>query len=266
MDTWRGQWALVTGASAGIGWALAEELATSGANLVLTARRRERLEELAGKLRATNGIHAEIVTADLAQTTGPAEIFSFTEQKRIAVDLLVNNAGFGAYGEFYATKLAGQLGMVQVNCSAVVHLTHLYLPQMVDRRRGHILIVASTAAFQPVPYISAYAATKAFDLFFAEGLAEEAARYGVHVCALCPGPTATEFGEVAGTPVSKRGEKLGVQDAREVARVGLMGLAAGKTCVISGFKNRISAQAHRFLPRRTVTGVAERVLRPKHLK
>ncbi|HUY12301.1 MAG TPA: SDR family oxidoreductase [Terriglobia bacterium] len=266
MDLWRGKWALVTGASAGIGWALAEELATGGANLVLTARRRERLEELAAKLRAANGANVEIVTADLALATGPEEIFSFTEQKRIAVDLLVNNAGFGAYGEFYGTKLAGQLGMVQVNCSAVVHLTHLYLPQMVERRRGHILIVASTAAFQPVPYISAYAATKAFDLLFAEGLAEEVARYGVHVCALCPGPTATEFGEVAGTPKSKDGEKLGEQDAREVARVGLAGLATGKTCVISGFKNRISAQAHRFLPRSTAARVAERVLRPKYLK
>ncbi|MGH9452547.1 MAG: SDR family NAD(P)-dependent oxidoreductase [Terriglobia bacterium] len=266
MDVWRGKWALITGASAGIGRALAEELAAGGANLVLTARRRERLEELAGKLGAANGVNVEIVTADLAQATGPEEVFIFTEQKGIAVDLLVNNAGFGLYGEFQGTKLASQLGMVQVNCAAVVHLTRLFLPQMVERHRGHILIVASTAAFQAVPYIATYAATKAFDLFFAEGLGEEVARYGVRVCALCPGPTATEFSEVAGTPKSKAGEKLGVQEARQVARAGLEGLAAGKTCVISGFKNQLGAQAHRFLPRRTITGAAERIYRPEHLE
>ncbi|MGH9432647.1 MAG: SDR family NAD(P)-dependent oxidoreductase [Terriglobia bacterium] len=266
MNEWRGKWALVTGASAGIGWALAEELAAGGTHLVLTARRRERLEELAGKLRAAHGINVEMVTADLAQPTGPEELFLFTEQKGIAVDLLVNNAGFGLYGEFQSTQLATQLGMVQVNCAAVVHLTHLFLPPMLDRHRGHILIVASTAAFQAVPYISTYAATKAFDLFFAEGLGEEVARFGIRVCALCPGPTATEFGKVAGTPKSKAGEKLGVQDARRVAQAGLEGLAAGKTCVISGFKNQLGAQAHRFLPRRTITGAAERVYRPEHLK
>lgn len=266
MDVWRGKWALVTGASAGIGRALAEELAAGGTNLVLTARRRERLEELGAKLRTASGVSVEIVTADLAQPAGPEEVYLFTEQKGIAVDLLANNAGAGVYGEFQDTKLASQLDMVNVNCAAVVHLTHLFLPQMLERHQGHILVVASTAAFQAVPYISTYAATKAFDLFFAEGLGEEVSRYGVHICALCPGPTATEFGEVAGTPRSKGAEKLGVQDPRQVARVGLEGLAAGKTCVISGFKNQLGAQAHRFLPRRTITGAAERVYRPEHLK
>jgi uncharacterized protein len=266
MDEWRGKWGLVTGASSGIGWALAEELAARGANLVVTARRRERLENLAGKLRSAHGVNVEMVTADLAQPAGPEDVFLFTQQKSINVHLLVNNAGFGVYGEFHGTTLASQLGMVQVNCAAVVHLTHLFLPQMLERRRGRILIVASTAAFQAVPYISTYAAAKAFDLFFAEGLGAEAARFGVRVCALCPGPTATEFGQVAGSPKSKAGEKLGVQDARQVAVAGLDGLAAGKTCVISGFKNQLGAQGHRFLPRRLVTSIAERVYRPGSLK
>src|SRR5258707_15575087 len=195
---WRGKWALVTGASAGIGKALAEELAHGGTNLVLTARRRERLEALAQKLRATHKIQAESFVADLTQASAPKEIFDFTEGMGLAVDLLVNNAGFGQYGALHEVEVGKLLDMVQVNCRAVLHLTRLYLPGMVARRGGDVLIVASTASFQAVPYISTYAATKAFDLLFAEGLAEEVKPYGVRVCALCPGSTETEFQEVAG--------------------------------------------------------------------
>ena len=145
--------------------------------------------------------------------------------------MLVNNAGFGHYGAFHEEPLEPQLGMVQVNCAAVVQLTHLYLPAMVQRQRGDILIVASTASFQAVPYIAVYAATKAFDLLFAEALAEEVRAKGVHVCALCPGSTTTEFHQVAGQPDHLKRRQ---ETAEKVARVGLEALAGGKSYVISG--------------------------------
>ncbi len=154
------------------------------------------------------------------------------------VELLVNNAGFGAFGFIHEIPAERLLEMVQVNCSAVVHLTRLYIPPMVERRHGDVLIVASTAAYQPVPFNSVYAATKAFDLLFAEGIAEEVRPFGVHVCALCPGPTATEFQEVAQQP--NRVFKV-AETADKVARVGLEGLAKGKSFVISGAMNRLMA-------------------------
>ena len=200
MDRWKGKWALITGASAGIGKALAQQLAAGGANLVLTARRKDRLEQLAADLRTRNGVAVGTFPADLAQPGAPDSLFAYTQGKGIAIELLANNAGFGAYGKFEEMPLRRQLDMVQVNISAVIHLTHLYLPQMIARRHGDVLIVASTAGFQAVPYITTYAATKSFDLFFAEALAEEMRPYGVRVCALCPGATETEFQDVAAQP------------------------------------------------------------------
>src|SRR3984893_18642010 len=176
---WAGKGALVTGASAGIGVALARELAAGGTNLVLTARRKERLEKLAQELSAAHKIRVELVAAALAQTAAPPEIFAFTQAKQIPVDLLINNAGFGAYGTFASVETQKLLDMVTVNCSAVVHLTRLYLPEMLQRRRGDVLIVASTASFQAVPFISTYAATNAFALLFAEGLADEGRPHGI---------------------------------------------------------------------------------------
>ena len=260
MNQWRGKWALVTGASAGIGWALAEQLAAGGTNLVLTARRRERLEELAEQLRSKHNVQVELVVTDLARPSAPDEIFAFTRGKGIAVELLVNNAGFGAYGEFARISLARQLEMIQVNICAVIHLTHLYLPAMIERRRGDILIVASTAAFQGVPYITTYAATKAFDLLFAEALAEEVRPHGVRVCALCPGSTTTEFHEVAGQPERTWRKR---EPAGKVARVGLEALARGKSYVISGLGNFLGTHGQRLAPRRLVTRVAASLFRPQ---
>jgi len=260
---WRDQWALVTGASAGIGSALAEELAEGGAHLVLTARRAERLDDLATRFRAKYNVSVESVVADLEDRHGPDQIYAFTQQKGIALDVLINNAGFGAYGEFRTSNLERHLGMVQVNCAAVVHLTRLYLPAMVQRRRGHILILSSTASFQAVPYLSTYAATKAFDLLFAEGLAEEVARFGVHVCALCPGSTESEFTQVADSP-GPFGVR--VETAEQVARVGLRALADGKHSFVSGFINRMNVELQRLAPRRLVTAAAERIFRPKDLR
>ncbi|MGB6430533.1 MAG: SDR family oxidoreductase [Candidatus Acidiferrales bacterium] len=260
MNTWRGKWALVTGASAGIGKALATELAAGGANLVLTARRRDRLEQLAAELSAKHGVRAEVCAADLGTPAAPREIFHFTASRGIDVDVLINNAGFGATGEFTAIPIERQLEMVQVNCAAVTHLTQLYLGGMVARRRGYVMILASTAAFQGVPYLSVYAATKGFDLLLAEGLAEEMRPYGVRVCALCPGQTESEFFQVAGTSANKRSGK---QTAEKVARTGLVALAKGKSFVISGVMNKLMAESERLMPRRIVASVAGSMYRPK---
>jgi uncharacterized protein len=260
MNTWQGKWALITGASAGIGTAIARELAAGGTNLILTARRRDRLAGLATELSDKHKIRTLVCVADLAQPLGPQQIFSFTQEKNIDIDLLVNNAGFGAYGEFHKVALDRLVEMTQVNVSAVVHLTHLFLPGMIARRSGDILILASTAAFQPVPYISTYAATKAFDLFFAEGLAEEVRGYGVRVCALCPGSTETEFFKVAG---QRNHTRRSPETPEKVAHVGLAALAAGKTSVVSGFMNKVGAEIVRLVPRRTVSRIAAGIFRPK---
>lgn len=261
MLPWSKQWALVTGASAGIGRALAEELARNSTNLVLTARRTDRLEALALQLSATHKIQTKVFPADLTQADAPQRIFEFTQENGLEIAVLINNAGFGAYGEFHTVHVQKFLDMVQVNCSAVVHLTHLYLPQMLARRRGHILIVASTASFQPVPYISTYAATKAFDLLFAEGLAEELKPYGIRVCALCPGSTESEFGEVAGQ-TNVAASKRHRETAEKVARTGLRALAAGKSSVISGLPNYLGVVGQRLAPRRFVARVAARMFKP----
>lgn len=256
---WAGKWALVTGASAGIGVALAEELGKGGTSLVLTARRKDRLDDLRQRLTSTYKVRTEVFPADLADPSAPERIFAFTRDKGIEVELLINNAGFGKYGEFPGVEKRRLLDMVEVNCAAVVHLTHLYLQGMVRRHRGDILILASTASFQAVPYISTYAATKAFDLLFAEGLAEEMKPYGIRVCALCPGSTESEFHVVAGQ------DKFihRAESAQKVAQTGLRALAAGKSYVISGLGNYLGAHGERLVPRRFVTRIAAGMFKPK---
>ncbi len=257
--SWKGQWALVTGASSGIGQAMARELAAGGAKLVLTARRADRLQAFAAELSTEFSTEVEIFAADLEKPEAPAEILEFTNSKSINPALLVNNAGFGIFGEFREMDLARQLAMIQVNCSAVVAMTSLYLPAMIARGSGDVLIVASTASFQAVPYQTAYAATKAFDLIFAEGIAEEVKRFGVRVCALCPGQTKSEFHEIANEPIPKQ---MSVHTAREVARIGLDAMAAGKHHVICGVSNRLGMELQRLAPRRLVTAISERLFRP----
>ena len=259
-NEWHDKWALVTGASAGIGVAFATQLAAGGTHLVLTARRGDRLEELSRKLKDAHGIQTEIFVADLAQPDAPEQIYSFTRQKGIAIDLLINNAGFGQYGELTQVKPQRLLDMVQVNCTAVVHLTRLYLPDMIARRRGDVLILASTASFQAVPYISTYAATKSFDLLFAEGLAEEMRPHNIRVCALCPGTTESEFHAVAGQEQFTGKHRM--ETAEKVARTGLQALAASKSHVISGLGNYLGANVQRIVPRRTVARIAASMFRP----
>jgi uncharacterized protein len=262
-NEWKGKWGLVTGASAGIGVAIARKLAAGGTHLVLTARRRDRLDELAAELSAKHQIRTEVIAADLSQPEAPEKIYSGTRQKGIEIELLINNAGFGQYGELPTVETQRLLDMVQVNCVAVVHLTRLFVADMVARGRGDILILASTASFQAVPYISTYAATKAFDLLFAEGLAEEMKPHGIRVCALCPGSTESEFHVVAGQEKFTMKQQ---ETAEKVARTGLQALAAGKSYVISGFRNYLGAQSQRLVPRRLVSKIAAGMFRPSKNK
>ncbi len=239
------RWALITGASSGIGTALARELAARGAKLILTARRRDRLEALAAEF-AAKGTETRIIVADLNDPAAPQQIFDATEGAGLAVDILINNAGLGLYGAFHANDSAHEFSQVRVNCEAVVHLSRLFVPRMVERRRGWVLVVASTASFQPVPYLTTYAATKAFDRFFALGLAAEVAQFGVKVTALCPGTTESEFFEVAHAG-KFRGRKL--QSAEEVARLGIDALARGHRTIIPKTERQVH-RASRPIPSR----------------
>jgi uncharacterized protein len=258
-----GKWALVTGASAGIGAALARELARNGAKLILTARRKDRLEALAAELTA-QGTEVRIVLADLTQPSAPQAIYDATAGAGLEVDILVNNAGLGQYGEFASADIAQEISQVRVNCDAVVHLSRLFVPAMVERRRGWVLVVASTASFQPVPFLSTYAATKAFDRMFALGLAEEVAPSGVKVTALCPGPTHSEFFEVAGADKFPGAKKMirKNQSAEEVARFGLAALVRGKRTIIPYFGGRFTALMVRFLPVGLITYFVAKQARP----
>jgi uncharacterized protein len=255
----QGKWALVTGASAGIGVALASELASHGAKLILTARRKERLEALAAELTG-KGTEVRIVTADLNDPAAPQQIYGATEGAGLAVDILINNAGLGLFGAFTQGDMDQELSQVRVNCEAMVRLTRMFVPRMVERRRGWVMVLASTASFQPVPYLSTYAATKAFDRFFALGLAAEVARFGVKVTALCPGPTESEFFDVAKAGIFKA---RGYQSAEEVARLGVDALARGQRTIIPYFAGRFNALLVRFLPVGLISYFIEKSARPK---
>jgi uncharacterized protein len=257
-SVFRGKWALVTGASAGIGAALARELASHGAKLILTARRKERLETLAAELTA-QGTEVQIVVADLNDPSAPQQIYDATVGSGLMVDVVVNNAGLGQYGAFVSNPVEQEMSQVRVNCESMVRLTRLFVPHMIERRRGWILILASTASFQPVPYLSTYAATKAFDRFFALGLAAEVARFGVKVTALCPGPTESEFFDVANAGAFKSR----VQSAEEVSRIAVAALARGQRTIIPYFSGWFTAQLVRFLPVGLITYFVEKAARPK---
>ncbi len=253
------KWALITGASSGIGAALARELAAHGAKLILTARRRDRLDTLAAELNA-KGSETRIIVADLNDPSAPQQIFDATEGAGLVVDVLVNNAGLGQFGAFVASNPDQLFSQVRVNCEAVVRLSRLFLPRMVERRRGWMLVVASAASFQPVTYLSTYAATKAFDRFFALGVAAEVARFGVKVTALCPGTTESEFIEVAhANQFLNRNQ----QSAEDVARIGIAALARGQHTISTNLIGKLRSCLVRFLPIDLITGFVEKFARPK---
>jgi hypothetical protein len=248
--------ALITGASTGIGLELARIFAREGYELALVARNQKRLEELARELKPAS---VQVIAKDLSLPDAPEEI----QRSVPRVDVLVNNAGFGVYGKFAETSLAEELNMMQLNMSALVALTKLYLSGMVAARSGRIMNVASTAAFQPGPLMAIYYATKAFVLSFSEAIGNELEGTGVTVTALCPGPTATEFQERAQLhDVALL--KLNVMDARTVAEAGYRGLMAGKAVVIPGLQNKLMAQSLRFSPRSMVTKIVRRMQEQPH--
>jgi hypothetical protein len=251
---------LVTGASSGIGLELARSFAGGGSDLVLVARTRERLESLATELSERHGVSARVEPADLADPAAPAALAARLAAVGVAVDVLVNNAGFGALRPFAATESATHLEMVQVNVAALTELTHRFLPEMLERRRGGVLNVASTAGFQPGPGMAVYYATKAYVISFSEALSEEVRGSGVTVTCLCPGATATAFGERAGNADSLL-FRLGAMSAAEVAAAAVRGFRAGKTLVVPGLRNKLGVAALRLAPRAFVRRVVARLNR-----
>lgn len=249
---------LVTGASSGIGRELARCFATEGCRLVLLARKRHALQELADELRTDYKTTSEILPADLAEPGTPNRIFEHFRVNGTKIDVLVNNAGFGTHGAFLSTPAERQIDMVQVNVTALMHLTRLLLPAMVQRRRGGVLNVASTAAFQPGPFMTVYYATKAFVLSFSEALAEELVGTGVTITALCPGPTLTNFMQVAGAPDSRFFRKTAMS-AKSMARAGHRAFRQGRVISIPGVGNSLLAFSVRLSPRRLVRKITKRL-------
>ena len=247
-----GPWALVTGASAGIGAEFARQLSAMGFNLVVVARRRQRLEKLARDLENQNKIQVRIVTADLSQPDCLPLILSATES--IEIGLLINNAGFGIAGNFLEHELNEELSLLDVNCRAYVILSHVFGRQMAHRNRGGIIFVSSILAFIATPFEANYAASKAYELFLAESLGYELRNNGVDVLALCPGSTRTEFHEIAGT----RG--VGAMPVRPVVKSALKTLGK-KPVAIPGWYNRLVVYLLKLTPRRLQTSGAGRVMR-----
>jgi len=251
--------AVVTGASSGIGREFARLAAGDGYEVVLVARRRERLEELARELTGTFGVAAIPLAADLSDPFAPERIFREVTGSRPDVDLLVNAAGLGVHGLFADAPLERQLETLQVNVLALTALTKLFLTGMRERRRGVIVNLASTAAFQPGPFMAVYYASKAYVLSFTEALAEELRGTGVTATALCPGPTVTEFQKLAGVEDTPLFTGRMVSDAATVARAGYAGAMKGKRVVVPGLANRILGLAARIGPSRLSTRVARRL-------
>jgi short-subunit dehydrogenase len=259
MKDFRNQTALVTGASSGIGAAFARALAARGAHLVLAARSTDKLEALAAELSARHGVRAVAVRSDLAQPGAGAALAREVASRGVTVDVLVNNAGFATHGLFEATSPERERDEIQVNVAAVVDLAHAFFPGMLARGRGAVVNVASTAAFQPVPYMAVYGATKAFVLSFSEALWGEARGRGVSVLALCPGQTDTAFFDVAGD-VARLGRR---ETAEVVVERALRALARNRSHVVSGFSNWLLAQSPRFSPRAVTVRIAQALMRPR---
>jgi uncharacterized protein len=251
---------LITGASSGIGEQFARQLAARGHDVFLVARREERLRALADDLERLHGIRAEVATADLADPTEVEALPGKVAERGLDVEILVNNAGFTTVGDVHANP-DRQLGMVRVNCEALVALTTAWLPAMVERGRGAVIQVASVASFQPIPVQATYAATKAFVRSFSEGVAAELRGTGVTMTALCPGPVATEFLDAGGFKTSRPGPSFIWSTPEDVAKAAIEGAEKGKRVVIPGIGNRASAMFGQYGPRALVLGPAATIYR-----
>lgn len=253
--------ALITGASSGLGTEFAQIHASKGGNLVLVARSKEKMEILQTKLQNQYGVSVHVICKDLSEQSAPKEIFDELSERKIRVDYLINNAGFGDFGDFAECDWEKQLQMINLNITALTYLSRLFLPTMVANKYGRILNVASTAAFQPGPTMSVYFATKAFVLSFSEAIANELNGTGVRVTALCPGATATGFKDAASLDESNLFKGSGIATAKEVADFGYKSMKSGKTVVVHGFMNSLMAQSVRFAPRKIVTAIARQKLK-----
>jgi uncharacterized protein len=255
--------ALITGASSGIGLELAHLFARDGYRLVLVARNRSTLRQLGDDLQARYSITVRIEPKDLAHPATPIELYQELQESGIVLDVLVNNAGFGGAGAFVDTDWNHEAEMMQVNMVALTHLTKLFLPQ-VRAREGMIMNVASTAAFQPGPFMAVYYASKAYVLSFTEALAEELRGTGVKISCLCPGPVKTNFQKRAYLEGTAMANSPLMVDVREVARIGYEGLKQGKRIVIPGWKNRVGVELLRISPREMVTKVVRKIQEKKN--
>ena len=249
---------LITGASSGIGEAFARKLATLGHNLLLVARSEDKLTTLSNELGRINSIRVQHVAMDLSQASAPARLFAETQQRQLTVDLLINNAGFGSMGDFSELDLGRELNMIDLNIRALVELTHRFLVPMRERKGGAIINVASTAGFQPVPFMATYAATKAFVLSFSEALWDENRPFGIKVLALCPGVTATNF--FSASQMQKPPARI-TQTPEDVVDTALRGLKRGRSHIISGLPNYLMIQSERLVPRSLIARMAGMFLR-----
>jgi hypothetical protein len=251
---------LITGASSGIGAAFARKLAARGRNVLLVARSEDKLITLCNELGRLTSIRAQYLTLDLQQPDAGSILFEETNKRGLEIEMLINNAGFGSMGEFGKLDLDRELEIIELNIRALVDLTHRFLGPMRERKRGTIINVASTAGFQAVPYMGTYAATKAFVISFSEALWEENRSHGVHVMALCPGVTDTNFFAAAGM---ERPPMRMIQTPEEVVDTALRALGHRKHLVISGWTNWFAVGAERFFPRSLVTRIVGRALRSR---
>jgi hypothetical protein len=259
IESFQGKSVLITGASSGIGPELAKLFAEDGAEIILVARREKWLTLLAEQLYSRFGTRVEFLPADLSLPDTPFDIYKILGDKKIPVDVLVNNAGFGMYGPFENCDVKRTIELFAVNMESLVMLTRAFLPQMIEKGKGAILNVASTAGFQPLPMQSIYGASKAFVLSFSEALHHEVRAKGVTVTCLCPGPTETEFFQAAGYPERVRFLRKKPMHPSEAAKVGFEALKKGKMTVIPGPLNRFLAFSVRFAPRTLAAAIAKKI-------
>jgi uncharacterized protein len=254
---------LITGASSGIGLELAHVFAREQHNLVITARREERLAELKNRLEENYSIKVYPIAIDLSSSDAPAELYNFCNQKSLSIDNLINNAGIGDYGLFQNSDWNRQQTMIDLNISSLTRLTHLFLPELVKKERACIMNVASTAAFQPGPLMSVYYASKHYVLAFSEAIANELNGTGVTVTTLCPGPTESEFQEHANMKKSKLFDRFPVATSKEVAEYGYKSMQKGKRVAVYGVPNKISSKIVALFPRRFVTAAVRKIQEKK---
>ncbi len=258
------QWALITGASSGIGAEFARQLAARGMHLILTARRTELMTELAAELQAKHATRCEIIAVDLTAPEGCHKLLQEIQRRGLSVQLLVNNAGFGVVGEVDDADVDRLLELVRLNISATVELTYRVLPEMLARKSGAVINLSSLSAFQPVAYMGVYAASKAFVLHFTEALAIELRHRKVVLLAVCPGVTRTPFFDIAGAPGWL--QKHASQSPEEVVRMALKALGKRRMVIVPGWRNWLLTLVVRFIPRRRVVKESMRYFRPRRTK